>query len=121
MFFISLGLNHYCILKVCAAMHRQRFGLTGYFLYLVHMITVNILEIEETPMGEMADVVLEKSFEPAPGMMLMDEDSQTWEVTAMLHDAKRITQEESTKRWTFQCKPVNTQSALHTGVYKIIH
>lgn len=85
------------------------------------MITVNILEIEVTPMGEMADVVLDKTIEPSPGMILMDEDSKTWEVTAMLHDAKRITHEDHTRRWTFQCRPVNTQDPLHTGWFKLIH
>ena len=85
------------------------------------MIDVNILEIEQTPMGEMADVVLPNSVEPTPGMILMDEDSQTWEVTAMLHDSKRITHEENTKRWTFQCRPVSATSPLHPGAYRLIH
>jgi hypothetical protein len=85
------------------------------------MIKINILEIENTPMGDMADVVLENSFQPSPGMMLMDEDSQTWEVTGMLHDSKRITAETSTRRWTFQCRPVTADKPLHTGEFKLIH
>lgn len=85
------------------------------------MTTVNIVETETTLLGEMADAVVDKNIQPAVGMMLMDEDSLTWEVTAMLHDSKRATGEEFTKLWTFQCKPINTDKPIHTGPFKLIH
>ena len=85
------------------------------------MVNVNVLEIEVTSMGEMAEVEIDKHVEPSVGMILMDEESQTWEITATLHGAKRLTHESHTRRWTFQCKPVNTQTDLHPGTYKLIH
>ena len=86
------------------------------------MIQVTITETDSTPLGDMAELTLDKSFEPAIGMILMDEDSQTWEVTGTLHDVKRTTGDDLTsKRWTFQCRPVNTDKPLHTGEYKLIH
>jgi hypothetical protein len=85
------------------------------------MTTVTIIETESTAMGEMADIMLDRSIEPAIGMILMDEDSQTWEVTAALHDAKRLTDEHSAKRWTVQCKPVNSDKPIHPGAFKLLH
>jgi hypothetical protein len=85
------------------------------------MITVTILQTESTVLGDMVELTLDKHIEPAIGMILMDENSRTWEVTAILHDAKRITEEHHFKRWTFQCRPVNTDSSIHPGEFKLIH
>ena len=85
------------------------------------MTNVKILQTESTSMGDMAELNLDKSFAPATGMILMDEESQTWEVTGTLHDAKRNTGDEITKRWTFQCKGVNTDRPIHPGEFKLIH
>ena len=85
------------------------------------MTTVNVIETESTVMGDMADLIIDRSIVPSVGMILMDEDSQTWEVTAALHDSKRLTEENSTKRWTLQCKPVNTEKPIHPGEFKLIH
>jgi hypothetical protein len=86
------------------------------------MTTVTIVESESTSMGDMAELILDKSIVPSTGMILMDEDSQTWEVTGALHDAKRTTGDDlSTKRWTLRCKPVNTDQPIHTGEFKLIH
>jgi hypothetical protein len=85
------------------------------------MTIVKILDIESTPMGDMADIVLDNSIQPSTGMILMDEDSQTWEVTGALHDTKRLTEESKAKRWTLRCKPVNTEKPIHLGEFKLIH
>lgn len=85
------------------------------------MVTVNVVEVELTPMGELADVVVDKAIQPEPGMRLMDDDSETWEVTGALHNAKRVINEHHTKLWTLQCKPVTASKALHTGLFKLIH
>lgn len=85
------------------------------------MITVNVVEVEVTTLGELADVVVDKSVTPGPGMRLMDEDSETWEVTGALHNAKRVLNEEQTKLWTLQCKAVNASKSMEPGRYKLIH
>ena len=85
------------------------------------MTSVIITETDSTPMGDLAELILDKSIKPSLGMILMDEDSQTWEVTGALHDAKQATGNESTTRWTLRCKPVNTDQSIHTGPFKLIH
>jgi hypothetical protein len=85
------------------------------------MTTVKILETESTVMGDMAELMMDHSVVPSIGMILMDEDSQTWEVTAALHDAKRLTEESSSRRWTLRCKPVNGDKPIHTGEFKLLH
>ncbi len=85
------------------------------------MISVNVVEIELTSLGELADVVVDKSFDPQPGMMLMDDESQIWEVTGTMHNAQRVLNENHTRLWTFQCKPVNANRPMQTGMYKLIH
>jgi hypothetical protein len=85
------------------------------------MTSVIITETDSTPLGVLAELVLDKSIKPSTGMILMDEDSQTWEVTGALHDAKQATGNESTTRWTLRCKPVNTDQPIHTGEFKLIH
>jgi hypothetical protein len=85
------------------------------------MTSVTILEVETTSMGDVAELILEPSFVPAIGMMLMDQDSLTWEITGILHDSKRNTEEAHGKRWTFQCQPVSTDKSIHPGEYKLIH
>lgn len=85
------------------------------------MITVNVVEIEQTSLGELADVIVDKNIDPQPGMTLMDDDSQTWEVTGMLHNSKRIINEDHTQLWTFQCKPISADKPMQTGLYKLIH
>lgn len=86
-----------------------------------HITTVDVIETESTVMGEMADLIIDRSIVPSVGMILMDKDSQTWEVTAALHDSKRLTEESSTQRWTLQCKPVNTEKPIHRGEFRLIH
>lgn len=85
------------------------------------IIMVNIIETESTAKGDMADMVVDCLFKPTVGMILMDEDSQTWEVAAALHDSKRLTEEKTMKRWTLQCKPVNADKPIHPGEFKLIH
>lgn len=86
------------------------------------MISVTILQTDTNSFGDMAELNLDVSIEPSIGMILMDEDSQTWEVTGTLHDAKRTTGDDlTTKRWTFQCKRVNTDKPIHTGQFKLMH
>jgi hypothetical protein len=85
------------------------------------MINVTILETETTSFGDMAELILDKSVTPSVGMILIDEDSQTWEVTATLHDKKRSTNDTKTIRWTFQCKGVNTDLPIHPGEFKLMH
>ena len=85
------------------------------------MTTVTILETETTSMGDMAEVNLDHSIQPSVGMILMDEESLAWEVTALLHDGKRNTGDDHIKRWTFRCKPVNTDKSIHTGEFKLMH
>jgi len=85
------------------------------------MTTVTIISTEATPMGDMAEVILDHRIEPAIGMILIDEDSFTWEVTATLHDASRTTGDQSMKLWTLQCTPVNSELAIHPGVFKLMH
>jgi hypothetical protein len=85
------------------------------------MTIVKVLDTESTIMGEMADIVLDNSIQPTTGMILMDEDSQTWEVTGALHDTKRLTEEGHARRWTLRCKPVNTEKPIHRGEFKLIH
>jgi hypothetical protein len=85
------------------------------------MITVNVVEIEVTVLGELADVVIDKAVVPQPGMRLMDNDSETWEVTGTLHDSKRVVNEEHTKLWTLQCIPVTASKAMQPGLFKLIH
>lgn len=86
------------------------------------MTTVKILQIESTTMGDMVDLMLDVSVVPAPGMILMDEESQTWEITALLHDSKRNTGNDIIrKRWTFQCKPVNADKPIQPGEFKLLH
>jgi hypothetical protein len=85
------------------------------------MIDITILETEATSRGDVAEVILDKSVVPAIGMILIDEDSQTWEVTAMLHDKKRSTEDSSTVRWLLHCQPVNTEKPLHPGPFKLMH
>jgi hypothetical protein len=85
------------------------------------MIIVRITEVETTSMGDMAELTLERAIHPSIGMILIDEDSLTWEVTGMLHSSNRTTGDESSKLWTLQCKPVNTDKSIHTGIFKLMH
>lgn len=85
------------------------------------MVTVNVVEVELTSMGELADVVVDKAVTPEPGMTLMDDDSETWEVTGALHNAKRVINEDHTKLWTLQCKPVTASKSMQPGLFKLIH
>jgi hypothetical protein len=85
------------------------------------MIDVTILETESTPSGDIAELILDKSITPTIGMILIDADSQTWEVTATLHDSKRATEDATSVRWTFHCRPVNTDQPLHAGAFKLMH
>jgi hypothetical protein len=85
------------------------------------MTHVTITETESTKMGDMAELTLDRSLEPAIGMILMDEDSLTWEVTGTLHDKKRTTGTSSVIHWTLRCKPVNTTKPIHPGEFKLIH
>jgi hypothetical protein len=85
------------------------------------MTTVTIIRTETTPMGDMAEVILDRHIEPGIGMILIDEDSQTWEITATLHDASRTTDNEHARLWTLQCKPVNSDEPIHPGVFKLMH
>jgi hypothetical protein len=85
------------------------------------MITVNILETEYTSVGDMAELLLDAHVEPALGMMLIDEKGDTWEVTATLSSKERRTTDPSMRWWTFQVKPVNTDQAIHTGLFKLMH
>lgn len=85
------------------------------------MITVNVVEVEVTPLGELADVVVDKAVMPGPGMRLMNDDSETWEVTGALHNAKRVINEDHTQLWTLQCKGVNASKSMEPGLYTLIH
>ena len=85
------------------------------------MIPVTIIQTESTLVGDIADLILEESIEPVVGMVLIDEDSLTWEVTGTLSDSKRTTGDGTTKRWTFQCRPLNTHLSIHTGEFKLMH
>jgi hypothetical protein len=85
------------------------------------MITVNVIETEYTPVGDMAELLLDRHVEPALGMMLIDEKGDTWEVTGTLSDGQRNTTDSSMRRWTFQVKPVNTDDNIHTGLFKLMH
>lgn len=85
------------------------------------MITVNIIETEFTAVGDMAELLLDKHVEPALGMMLIDKEGDTWEVTATLLSNQRNTFDASMRRWTFQVKPVNTDQSIHTGEFKLMH
>jgi hypothetical protein len=85
------------------------------------MITVNVVEIEVTSFGELADVVMDKAIAPQTGMMLMNDDSETWEVTGALHNASRVLNEEHTKLWTLQCKALTASRAMEPGLFKLIH
>jgi len=85
------------------------------------MIDVTILETESTSRGDTAELILDKSITPAIGMILIDEDSQTWEVVAMLHDKKRSTADSHTVRWILHCQPVNAEKPLHPGEFKLMH
>ncbi|MBT1707130.1 hypothetical protein KK062_02795 [Fulvivirgaceae bacterium PWU5] len=85
------------------------------------MITVNVIETEYTPVGDMAELLLDRHVEPALGMMLIDEKGDTWEVTGTLSDSQRNTTDPSMRRWTFQVKPVNTDDNIHTGLFKLMH
>jgi hypothetical protein len=85
------------------------------------MTEVTILQAETTSIGEMAELMLERTTELAIGMILIDEESLTWEVTGFLHDASRTTGDASSKLWTVQCKPVNTDKPIHTGTFKLMH
>jgi hypothetical protein len=85
------------------------------------MTDVTIIETETTTAGDMVELILDKHIKPVVGMVLIDEESRTWEVTATLHDAQRYTGDSSTIRWTFQCKPLNTDDSIHTGPFKLMH
>lgn len=85
------------------------------------MVMVSIVLVESTSIGDVVEALIDKNVEPAVGMMLMDEQSETWEITAALHDTKRITHEDHLKRWTFQCKPLSSDEPIHVGDYKLIH
>ena len=85
------------------------------------MVTVNVVDIEVTSFGEIADVVIEKDVTPQTGMMLMNDDSETWEVTAALHNSKTVTNEEHTKLWTLQCKSMTAEKAMQPGLFKLLH
>ena len=85
------------------------------------MITINVVEIEVTSIGELVDAVVDKAVSPQPGMRLMDEHSEIWEITGTLHNAKRVLNEEHTKLWTLQCKSVNATKAMEPGLFKLIH
>ncbi|MBT1688791.1 hypothetical protein [Dawidia soli] len=85
------------------------------------MITVTVIETELTPMGDMAELLLDKHVEPALGMMLIDKEGDTWEVTGTLSNKQRNATDTSLRRWTFQVKPVNTDQNIHTGEFKLMH
>jgi hypothetical protein len=85
------------------------------------MVKLTVTEIEITAMGDMASVILDKTIKPAVGMLLIDEDSETWEITATLHDKKRSTTDGASSLWTLQCKPVNATKEFHAGEYKLMH
>jgi hypothetical protein len=85
------------------------------------MTPVTIIEAETTTIGDMAELILDGSVVPAIGMILIDEDSLTWEITGFMHDASRTTGDDSSKLWTLQCKPVNTEKSIHTGSFKLMH
>jgi hypothetical protein len=94
---------------------------TAVSIHFFSMITVNVIETEYTPVGDMAELLLDKHVEPALGMMLIDEKGDTWEVTGTLSDGQRNTTDSSMRRWTFQVKPVNTDDNIHTGLFKLMH
>jgi hypothetical protein len=85
------------------------------------MTTITVTEIEFTSKGEMATAVIDKSVNPGVGMLLIDEDSETWQITATLHDKKRSFTQGRSSVWTLQCKPVNASKEFHAGDYKLIH
>jgi hypothetical protein len=85
------------------------------------MTTVTILQTETTPVGDMAELILDHSIEPSIGMILIDEESLTWEVTATLHQTNRTTGNGSSRLWTFRCKPVNSDKHIHPGTFKLMH
>jgi hypothetical protein len=82
---------------------------------------VTITEVEITSMGEMAELILDRSVHPALGMILIDDESHTWEITGCLQSANRTTRDELSKLWTLVCKPVNTEKPIHPGVFKLMH
>jgi len=63
----------------------------------------------------MAEVIVSEKIEPAVGMILIDEHSQTWEITGTLHDSRRTTDTENSKLWTLQCTPVNAEREIQPG------
>jgi hypothetical protein len=71
-------------------------------------------------MGDMAELILDHSIEPSIGMILIDEDSLTWEVTAALHQTNRTTGNGSSL-WTLRCNPVNSDQPIHSGTFKLMH
>lgn len=85
------------------------------------MTDVTVVAMEETEKGDMIELILDTHFTPAIGMILMDENSATWEITGILHDPKRVTDEDHGKRYTMTCQGVNTERAIHTGKYKLLH
>jgi hypothetical protein len=85
------------------------------------MITVKVIETEFTSMGDMAELLLDKHVEPALGMMLIDKEGDTWEITGTLSSKQRNTTDATMRRWTFQVKPVNTENNIHTGDFKLMH
>jgi hypothetical protein len=85
------------------------------------MITVKIIETELTTMGDMAELLLDKHIEPTLGMMLIDKEGDTWEITGTLSNKQRHTSDTNMRRWTFQVKPVNTENNIHTGDFKLMH
>ena len=85
------------------------------------MTTVNIINVESTALGDMAELILQGHISPGIGMILIDEDSYTWEVTGFMHDAGRTTTSDSAKLWTLRCSPVNSDKPMHTGVFKLMH
>lgn len=111
--------------KLCLGTNpnHEQYNLAGCppILYIGAMVTVNVIEIEVTSFGELADVVIEKSIAPQTGMMLMNDDSETWEVTAALHNSKRVLNEDHTKLWTLQCKAITASKAMQPGLFKLIH
>jgi hypothetical protein len=85
------------------------------------MNTVNIVHTESTPVGEMAELILEKHITPVVGMILIDEDSLTWEITAVLQNANSTTDNHNAKLYTLRCSPVNSEKPIHTGIFKLMH
>ena len=85
------------------------------------MFSVDITRAEVTSQGEIVEAILDASVTPAIGMILIDEESRTWEITAMLHDAARAYEKEHKKLWTFQCSAVNADVSIHEGEYKLMH